>query len=201
MKGDKLPMGSISPTFFVPVFSFSKKHRRELEAHDAPACVMSALEEKVAYWKGLYTAGLAPRPGTEREALRELQATFEACASTLEKTDQSTLSALNAVALPKTRVSIQELHALISEYRVAAQKGADRKVSPGPDASKDTSIAIGVGATLKECGIVPDAKPKGIFVISTAIVFEVMDIHKSEARNAVRRALKSLQQSAIGKLI
>ena len=90
---------------------------------------------------------------------------------------------------------------LISEYRVAAQKGADRKVSPGPDASKDTSIAIGVGATLKECGIVPDAKPKGIFVISTAIVFEVMDIHKSEARNAVRRALKSLQQSAIGKLI
>ena len=62
MKGDKLPMGSISPTFFVPVFSFSKKHRRELEAHDAPACVMSALEEKVAYWKGLYTAGQRRAP-------------------------------------------------------------------------------------------------------------------------------------------
>jgi hypothetical protein len=185
------PPTHLADAFFIEPFSFSKKQRQEFGTRDITDDVVAKLEEALAEPKSCYESVQAPRPLFQREALQALHKAFVKCAERLEKTDRLTLAVLNAEALPKTGVNVLEAWELIIKYGEAAQKTAKgTRVKRGPDARRDTHLAVIVGQTLENAGISLDGKLKGKFVSSTVIVFEAMDIHKKEARNAVRRALE-----------
>jgi hypothetical protein len=185
------PPTHLAEAFFIEPLSFSKKQRREFGKHDVTDDIVAKLEEVLTEPKSYYESAKEPRPLLQREALQALHKAFRKCAARLEKTDRLTLAVLNAEALPKTGVNVLEAWELIIKYGEAAQKTANgTRVKRGQDARRDTHVAVIVGQTLENAGVSLDDRLKGKFVSSTGIVFEAMDIHKKEARNAVRRALK-----------
>ena len=196
MKAEKSVPMHLAEAFFIPSFSFSKTHRRQFNARGITEDVMAELEEVLAEPKSYYESGQAVLLRDQREALTALHETFGECAARLEKTDKLILKVLNGEAFPKTAVSVLELWKLIIKYAEAAQKTANATVGKSwPDAQRDTHLAVLVGETLVRSGISLDDKRKGIFVISMGIVFEAMDIHSSDARNPVLRALKVIAKS------
>jgi hypothetical protein len=185
------PPTHLAETFFIEPLSFSKKQRQEFGRRGVTDDVVAKLEEVLAEPKSYYESVQEPRPLLQRKALQALHKAFKTCAARLEKTDRSTLAVLNAEALPKTSVNVLEVWDLIIKYGEAAQKTAKgTRVKRGPDARRDTHVAVIVGQTLENAGISLDKGLKGKFLSSTRIVFEAMHIHKQEARNAVRRALE-----------
>jgi hypothetical protein len=185
----------ISKPFFIP-FSFSKRHRRQLEALGVGASALPGLESSLAELKTAFKHGWVPNRVQERHDLSAMAEGLEALVNIWERTtDTSALDWLNADAGPKAGVNIRELIVQLSVYRDSARKGANRKVSGRDMTRKQTLIAEAVGRTLEKIGIALDAKLKGPFVLATAIVFKAMDIHKSEPRNDVRRVLKALEKA------
>jgi hypothetical protein len=182
--------------FFIPDFRFSDRIHGAFKKHGVAKNVVAGLEEVVADQKGLDESGLIPNRRQQHARLVALHDVFAGCEEELAATDNDTLNVLNAAVLPRSGISLRDLCEAIAEYRSAARKAADHTfLATAHDATKDTAIAIAVGKTLKGFGIDLDATAKGKFVFSTSIVFEALDIYKSEPRNDVRRALKVIEKS------
>jgi hypothetical protein len=181
-------------SFFID-FRFSDKCRGELARRGLEDETIAKIEDEVSYLKGFHDSS-PPSRREQCERLELLREAFAQCSKALASTDGYTLSVLQAEGFAGCRVGLRDLMEALVSYRDAAEKMADHtKPGRGPEVRWD-SVVVAIGRILRESGLRVDAKSKGLFVISTAIIFEELGVHRTDARNEVRRALEVLERAA-----
>lgn len=180
-------------------FTFRDEQVEELRRLRLDDPAIAGVQSAINYVNGYYATN-PPSRKERRDLPAHVHKQLAAAADALALLDPEIVDSIEAQAYPQSKkVGLAELKMVLNAYAEAAGRMAEFAASTpqtGPDAGRDTHLAVMIGEVLRCSGLKLSDSIPGVFVQVTGIVFAALGINKSHPRNDVRRALKYLENKA-----